>query len=77
MQFKSSLTAPAALDLSSDGGELVIGGANGRVTLTVSAATTATLTPQDYVADMEMTFTDDTVQSTDTFTVEVVGDVTQ
>ena len=66
----------AALEISSSSGELVIDGAAGDIAQTVSAATMAEIDPGIYRADLEITWTDSTVTSTETVYVSVVEDIT-
>lgn len=55
MQVRKSPSSPTVLlDLSTTGGGITLGGTNGTITLSASAATTAALSPSPAVYDLEM-----------------------
>lgn len=59
-----------------DGG-IVIDVAAGTLDVTIPFSVTATLTPQNYYADLELTFGADYRVSSDTFLVPVIEDITR
>jgi hypothetical protein len=61
----------------SQGAGLTINGAAGEIDLRVEASVMNTLAPGNYYSDLEVTFLDGTVRSTDTFVVEIVEDITR
>lgn len=65
------------LSVSSSTGELEIDGAAGNISLRVEADVMGAIAPGNYSADLEVTFSDSTVMSTPTFTVEIIKDVTR
>ena len=54
---------------------ITIDGPNGIVTLRVEADDTADLKPGEYKTDLQITFPDGTVLSTDTFFIKIIEDV--
>ena len=56
---------------------LIIDGPNGIITLRVESEDTNSLSPGQYKADLQVTFPDGTVKSTNTFYVRVEEDVTR
>jgi hypothetical protein len=74
MQLRTAADGTVLLDWDTAGTELVI--ATNTVTLTVDPTDTADLTVGTYVSDLEITYPDGTVDSTDTFKIEVEADIT-
>lgn len=55
MQVRSTISAPTTLlSISTATGEIVLGGSNGKITITVPATTTASIAAGCYVYDLEM-----------------------
>jgi len=55
MQVRPTISsATVTLDLDSTGGEIVLGGAAGTVTILIAASATAALTAASYVYDLEL-----------------------
>ena len=77
MQLRINTESEVVLDLSSTTGGLTIDEANGYIYLRVEAAQTSQLFPITYVADIQVTFPDGTVQSTSNFSLVVTPDVTR
>lgn len=77
LQLRRSIASdPADVTLSSAGGELTMGGTAGTITMRVPKATTEAAQPKVYLADLEVTFADASILSSETFEIEVVADVT-
>lgn len=57
-------------------GLLTVDGAAGTVTLLMPKAITTPVVPGSYVADIELTYADGTVRSSDTFSVKIGKDIT-
>lgn len=57
-------------------GFLEVDGSAGKVSLSVDKALMTGITPAKYYADLELTYPDGTVRSSDTFTVNVRKDIT-
>ena len=82
LQLRRPRTDYVSLELTSDGqststGTLEIDGPSGNIAARAEAYVMAELTPGSYLADLEVTFTDGSVVSTDTFIVKVLEDVTR
>ena len=67
---------PAELDLTVANGGVFITGQEGKVDIEASPSQTAELQPDNYVTDLEITFPDGTVTSSQTLNVIVERDVT-
>ena len=77
MQLRTKKTYVSALEVSTDSGELTVPvPTNGQVYLLVPAATMEAIDPAVYWCDSQVTLADGTVQSSETFEVEVVQDIT-
>ena len=78
VRFQARLTAqsPAVFTLSTDSATIDVDGPAGDVTPRLPTAVSAGIEPGKYKADLEVTYTDGTRQSTDTFTFTVVEDIT-
>lgn len=78
MQVRASVDAATkALELTTENGGIALGGAAGTITLTISAASTATLKPGFYVYDLELvTLTGDVTRLIEG-RVTVSGEVTR
>lgn len=76
LQFRKGRDDPAILDFSTADSELSIDGPNGVVLLDIPAATMETLLVTTYKSDLELTYPDGTVCSTETFHVKVSEDQT-
>ena len=61
---------------TTDDGSLSVDGAAGEVTSNIPAATMANVAPGQYLADIQLTYLDGTVKSSDTFVVLVLQDYT-
>ena len=77
MQLRASTDSDPVLNLSSDTGGLTIDEPNGHIYLRVEASQTAQLFPVTYLADIQVTFPDGTVQSTSNFYLSVIPDITR
>ena len=77
MQARLLPTTSPAFTLSTADQSLVIDGPEGKVTAQLDKAVSAQIRPGKYKADLEITYTDGTRQSTDTFTVTVIEDITR
>lgn len=58
MQLRRNYGTPVLLELSTASGQLVLGGATGIIDLVVDAATTAALTTDSGVCDMQIVYPD-------------------
>ena len=76
LMLRERETGLLAIDASTEDGELVITAATGRVALTVSAERMRDVTPGTYQTDVEITWADGVVRSTETLPVRVLADVT-
>lgn len=76
LQVRVKTTSELVLEATSDGGELVIDAAAGTVTLTATPAMTEDLPIGTHPFDLEMTWSDGRVQSTETLFLTVLKDVT-
>lgn len=76
MMLRDKITLAVALDISTTSGELTIDPLVGAVGLQVGALAMQVIVPGYYLTDLELTFTDGTVMSTDTTKVKVLMDVT-
>jgi hypothetical protein len=70
LSAQTSPTDPALV------GTLVVDGTAGLVTLTVPKGLTSALVPGKYYADVELTYADGSVRSSETFQVKVTKDIT-
>lgn len=70
IRSKNGTTLLAELDVGIDDAE------GGLFTLSAQPVVTALWGPGDYYCDIEFTFDDDTVSSTETFEIRVLADVT-
>lgn len=66
-----------SISTSSSPSSITIDGPNGIVNLRVEADDTAGLRPGEYKTDLQITFPDGTVKSTDTFYIKIIEDVTR
>mgnify|MGYP000588911791 CR=1 FL=1 len=69
-------TYPAEIDLTTSNGGIDITGTEGKVEIEATATQTASLDPDNYVTDLEISFPDGTVTSSQTLDVIVERDVT-
>lgn len=77
-QFRAKIDAPdVLLQLSSDDGSIVLGGAAGTIRYRLSAAATAALAWRSAVHDLELTFPDGTVRRLISGQAEVSPEVTR
>jgi hypothetical protein len=76
LKLKALYTPTEVLSIGSESGELVIDEQAGDIVQTVAASVTANLLPGDYRSDLEVTWSDGTVTSTETVWVNIVEDVT-
>jgi hypothetical protein len=74
MQMRTAIDGTVILDWDTAGTDLVI--ASNTVTLTVDPTDTADLAVGVYLSDLEITYPDGTVDSTETFKLEVEADIT-
>lgn len=72
----SGTTYPAEIDLKSTEGDIIITESEGKLEIEVSANQTSLLEPKNYVTDLEITFPNGDVKSTQTIDVIVERDVT-
>lgn len=72
----SGTSYPAELDLKSTEGDIVITESEGKLEVEASATQTSSLEPKNYVTDVEITFPNGDVRSTQTIDVIVERDVT-
>jgi hypothetical protein len=76
LKLKPRYTDTETLSIGSGSGELVIDAAAGDIAQTVAASVMAEIDPGQYRADLEITWADSTVTSTETVWVEIVEDIT-
>lgn len=76
MQLRVSADDETLADWDSTS-ELTVDVVDSEIVLEVAAADTEDFEPGTYLADLEMTFPDGTVTSTETFKVEVLADITR
>lgn len=76
MMVRDKKTKALALSLSTATGELTIDVAHGSVALRVESAVMQAITPSAYITDLEITFPDGSVTSTDTIGFKIIEDVT-
>lgn len=69
-------TYPVELDLTSPDGGITVTGSEGKVEVEATASQTKNLDPESHVTDLEITFPDGTVKSSQTIDVIVERDVT-
>ena len=76
MQLRNPRTFELVAEATTSDGSLSVSVASGEVTINVPAVTMAEVAPGQYSADIELTFIDGTVRSSDTFVVLVSQDYT-
>lgn len=77
MQVRASATGPVLLELSTDNGKIVLGGAAGTIDLLLSAAETAAIEWVQAVYDLAITFADSSVRKPIRGSVTVVKAITR
>lgn len=76
LHLKKKREDPPLIEADEQGNELAIDGPAGKVRLNISAATMRDIAYGNYKSDLELTFPDGTVLSTETFEVKVTEDQT-
>jgi len=78
MQLRTRSEAPSAtISASVDSGEVSIDAPAGEISIVFPPSATQEVAPTTYEADIEITYLDGTVASTETFFVTVLADVTR
>lgn len=74
--IKAKRAETPVVEASDATGEITITALSGLVTVKITPATTMAIAPGKYEADMEMTWSNGDVQSSITFVIDVVRDIT-